>query len=595
MKKKADPVLLEVIKNSFETIADEIALIMLRTAYSAIVRDAMDYSTAICDSRGRTLAQGLTTPLHLGSFYDAMQHVIRQYEGRIEPGDVFIGNDPYVASGQHLPDIYIILPIFIDGALEGWSTTVAHHVDVGGIIPGSNALGATEIYQEGLRLPFLKLYDRGILNQAIWDIILTNVRVPELLLGDLHAQSVACNVGAREYEELFRRYGAETMHFYIDELHDYAEALARSEIAEIPDGIYEFTDHIDGLGEHPETIVFHVSLTVRGDEVVVDWAGSSPQVKGGVNAPLAFAKAATFAALRSVMSSEVPNCHGYTRPITVTAPERTIVNAVHPAACGARGISGFRMIDCLFGALAKAVPEKVAADGCGGATLATFAGYRGSDAFVFNDILMGSWGGTAPHDGQEGVPHMGANQSNVPIETIEIDFPLRIERYGLVADSGGPGKHRGGMAIIREYRALEDDILLSVRSDKRAHPPHGLAGGSPGTPSWNIVNPGENQKILPVLFTRPDNLDEGDIFRHVKAGGGGYGNPRERDAEAVLADVVAEKVTPDHAAEAYGVVVVGDIDNGFSIDQAATTRRRQAMETDSSRNQEPVNLMDNGP
>ena len=583
MGRNADPVLLEVIKNGFETIADEIALIMLRTAYSAIVRDAMDYSTAICDSRGRTLAQGLTTPLHLGSFYDAMQHVIRQYEGRIEPGDVFIGNDPYVASGQHLPDIYIILPIFIDGTLEGWSTTVAHHVDVGGIIPGSNALGATEIYQEGLRLPFLKLYDGGILNQAIWDIILTNVRVPDLLLGDLHAQSVACHVGAREYEELFRRHGAETMHFYIEELHDYAEALARSEIAEIPDGTYEFTDHIDGLGENPETIVFHVSLTVRGDEVVVDWAGSSPQVRGGINSPLVFAKAATLAALRSVMGSEVPNCHGYTRPIAVTAPERTIVNAAHPAACGARGISGFRMIDCLFGALAQAVPDRVAADGCGGATLATFAGYRGTKAFVFNDILMGSWGGTAPHDGQEGVPHMGANQSNIPIETIEIDFPLRIERYGLLADSGGPGKHRGGLAIIREYRALEDDVLLSVRSDKRAHPPHGLAGGAPGTPSWNIVNPDTERRMLPVLFTRPDNLDEGDVFRHVKAGGGGYGSPVERDAEAVLADVVAEKVTPEHAADAYGVIVAGDVDSGFSIDRAATTRRRRAMATESSR------------
>ena len=583
MKRNVDPVLLEVIKNGFESIADEIALIMLRTAYSAIVRDAMDYSTAICDSRGRTLAHGLTTPLHLGSFYDAMQHIIRQYEGRIHPGDVFIGNDPYVASGQHLPDIYIVLPVFIDGTLEGWSTTVAHHVDVGGIIPGSNSLGATEIYQEGLRLPFLKLYDEGNLNQAIWDIILTNVRVPELLLGDLHAQSVACHVGAREYEELFRRYGAETMHFYIDELHDYAEALARSEIAEIPDGTYEFTDHIDGLGENPETIVFHVSLTVQGDEVVVDWTGSSPQVKGGVNSPLVFAKAATFAALRSVMGSEVPNCHGYTRPITVTAPERTIVNAVHPAACGARGISGFRMIDCLFGALAKAVPDRVTADGCGGATLATFAGYRGSTAFVFNDILMGSWGGTEPHDGQEGVPHMGANQSNIPIETIEIDFPLRIEHYGLVADSGGPGKHRGGLAIIREYRALEDSVLLSVRSDKRAHPPHGLAGGGSGTPSWNIVNPGAGERILPVLFTQPDNLDEGDVFRHVKAGGGGYGNPLERDAEAVLADVVAEKVTPAHAADAYGVIVVGDVDGGFSIDREATMRRRKTMEAESSR------------
>ena len=200
MKKEVDPILLEVIKNGFDSIADEIALIMLRTAYSAIVRDAMDYSTAICDSRGLTLAQGLTTPLHLGSFYDAMQHVMRQYEGRVEPGDVFIGNDPYVASGQHLPDIYIILPIFIDDVLEGWSTTVAHHVDVGGIVPGSNALGATDIFQEGLRLPFLKLYDKGTLNQAIWDIMEINVRVPELMLGDLRAQSVACHVGAREYE-----------------------------------------------------------------------------------------------------------------------------------------------------------------------------------------------------------------------------------------------------------------------------------------------------------------------------------------------------------------------------------------------------------
>ena len=340
MKKEVDPILLEVIKNGFDSIADEIALIMLRTAYSAIVRDAMDYSTAICDSRGLTLAQGLTTPLHLGSFYDAMQHVMRQYEGRIEPGDVFIGNDPYVASGQHLPDIYIILPIFIDDVLEGWSTTVAHHVDVGGIVPGSNALGATEIFQEGLRLPFLKLYDKGTLNQAIWDIMEINVRVPELMLGDLHAQSVACHVGAREYEALFRRYGAETMHFYIDELHDYAEALARSEFADIADGTYAFTDHIDGLGEDPETIVFHVALTVSGDEVVVDWTGSSPQVKGGINAPLPFTKAATFAALRSIMGSEVPNCHGYTRAITVTAPEGTIVNPVHPGACGARGISG---------------------------------------------------------------------------------------------------------------------------------------------------------------------------------------------------------------------------------------------------------------
>ena len=575
MERKVDPVLLEVIKNGFDTIADEMTLIILRTAYSAIVRDTMDYSTAICDARGLTLAQGLTTPLHLGGFYDAMQRIIRSYQGRIEPGDLFIGNDPYAADGQHLPDIYIVRPIFIDGALEGWATTVAHHCDVGGIVPGSNSLGATEIYQEGLRLPFVKLYERGTLNQAVWDIIALNVRVPDLVLGDLHAQTVACHIGAREYEEMFARFGAETVRFYIDELFDYAEALARSEFAAMPDGTYRFTDHIDGLGEDPETIVFQVALTIAGEEVVVDWTGSSPQVKGGVNCAFPFTKAATYTPLRSIMGSDMPNCHGFTRPITITAPKGTVTNAVPPGACGARGISGFRMIDCLFGALAQVVPDKVAADGCGGSSLPTFAGYRDGKAFVMSETLLGTWGGTAHHDGQEGVPHMGANQSNVPIELIEIDYPLRIERYGFLPDSGGPGRHRGGLSIVREYRALEDDVTLGLRSDKRVHPPHGLFGGGPGAASWSVINPGPGERILPVLLTQPETLERGDLFRHVKAGGGGYGDPLERDPDAVLADVKLEKITPEHAAEAYGVVILGDVESGFAIDRAATARRRQ--------------------
>jgi N-methylhydantoinase B len=578
MGKKVDPVLLEVIKNGFDTIADEMTLIILRTAYSAIVRDTMDYSTAICDARGLTLAQGLTTPLHLGGFYDAMQRIIRQYEGKVGPEDIFIGNDPYVADGQHLPDIYIVLPIFIDDVLEGWATTVAHHCDVGGIVPGSNALGATEIYQEGLRIPFVKLYDDGTLNQAVWDIIATNVRVPDLVLGDLHAQTVACHIGAREYRDMFARHGAKTMHFYIDELFDYAEALARSEFAAMPDGTYEFTDHIDGLGENPEIILFHVTLTVKGDEVLVDWTGSSPQVKGGVNCAFPFTKAATYTPLRSIMGSDMPNCHGFTRPITITAPKGTVTNAVPPGACGARGVSGFRMIDCLFGALAQVVPEKVPADSCGGSSLPTLAGYREGKAFVMSETLLGTWGGTAHHDGQEGVPHMGANQSNVPIELIEIDYPVCIERYGFLPDTGGPGQHRGGLSIIREYRAVDDDVTLTLRSDKRAHPPHGLFGGGPGGPSWSIINPGTEDRILPVLLTKPEILNRGDVFRHIKAGGGGYGNPLERDPEAVLADVMVEKVTPGHAAEAYGVIVVGDVENGFTIDREATERRRQAME-----------------
>lgn len=577
MSWRPDPIRLEVIKNGFDTIADEMALILMRAAYSPIVRDAMDYSTAICDAKGRPLAQGLTTPLHLGSFHDAMRFLLTRFGGVIRPGDIFIGNDPYIAAGQHLPDIYIIRPIFDGGALAGFATTVAHHVDVGGIIPGSNALGAHEIYQEGLRLPFLKLYDQGQRNDAIAAIIDANVRTPMLVLGDLEAQIVATAVGERAYLDLFHRHGSERAKRYIEALHDYAETLARREIDEIPDGTYRFTDHIDGLGERPETVTFQVSVTVAGDEVKIDWTGTSAQVKGGINAPIPFTRAAAYTALRSVMTSEVPNCHGFTRPIRIEAPEGSVVNPRPPAACGARGITGFRMIDCLFGALAQAVPERVAADGSGGASLPTFAGWRNGQAFVFSETLMGNWGGTHDHDGEEGVAHMGANQSNVPVELIEVDYPLRIERYGLVPDTGGPGRFRGGLAIQRDYRVLADEVLVSIRSDKRAHPPHGLVGGRTGAPSMTIINPGATgERVVPVLTTEPLTLKAGDLFSHRQAGGGGYGDPFARDPEAVLADVIAGKVTAEHAREAYGIAIVFDGRGRASVDAASTARLRGA-------------------
>ena len=577
MNRSLDPVRLEVMKNGFDTIADEIALILMRTAYSSIVRDSMDYSTAICDAQGRTLAQGLTTPMHLGSFYDAMRSLIPRYREAIHPGDIFIGNDPYVAGGQHLPDIYVIKPVFFGEELAAWSMTLAHHVDVGGIVAGSNALGSEEIIQEGIRIPFLKLYDRGERNETLWELIGLNVRVPDLMLGDLQAQIVASTAGERAMQELIARYGMETVNLYVEGLHDYAERLTRAEIAEMPDGVYRFVDHIDGLGEEPEPIEFRVALSIAGDQAVVDWSGTSEQVKGGINAPVPFTRAASYTALRSVMASEIPNCHGFRRAIRVEAPPGTIVNPVSPAACGTRGITGFRMIDCLFGALAQAAPDRVAADGSGGSTLPTLSSYMPGQAFVFSETLMGNWGGTADHDGQEGVSHMGANQSNVPIELIEAENPIRIERYGVVPDTGGPGRFRGGLALMREYRTLADDIKLSVRSDKRAFPPHGLFGGEAGTGSRNLVNPGPEERQLPVLLTEPVSLQKGDLFHHVMAGGGGYGDPLERDPERVLEDVTDGKVTVRHAREAYGVVIETDGNGCFRVDRAATaTRRRNA-------------------
>jgi N-methylhydantoinase B len=570
-----DPILLEVLKNGFEAIADEMALILMRTAHSPIVRDAMDYSTALCDPGGQTLAQGLTTPMHLGSFYDAMRHLTVQYDGRIAPGDVFIGNDPYAASGQHLPDIYIIKPIFHDGALRAWATTLAHHVDVGGLVPGSNSIGATEIHQEGLRLPFLKLFDAGVENETLFTIIATNVRMPDQVLGDLRAQMAACRAGEHGFQALLARYGAATIARYGDALQDYAEALARAAFSEIPDGVYEFTDHIDGLGEDPEVITLKLKLTFAGSEVTADWTGTAPQVKGGINAPLSFCKSNVHAALRSIMPLDAPNCHGFSRPIHVVAPPGTLVNAVYPAPCGARGITGYRIVDCVFGALAKAVPDRVAADGTGGSTLPSFGGWSEGRNFVFSECVMGTWGATSAHDGQEGVPHMASNQANVPVETIEADYPIRIEKYGFLPDTGGAGRFRGGVGLVREYRVLVDDVYFGVRSDKNLYPPHGLFGGGAGAPSRNLINPGNGERSLPSLPVAPVTLQRDDVFRHEMAGGGGYGDALDRDPALVLEDMLDEKITPAHASAAYGVVIQKGAP--LAIDPAATEMLRREL------------------
>ncbi len=571
-----DPFQLEIIKSSFDTIADDMALTLMRTAHSGIVRDSLDFSTSICDAAGQPLAQGVCTPMQLGSFYDAMRKLLSLYTGRIEQGDVFIFNDPYAADGQHLPDIYITSPVMHEGALCGWSVTVAHHSDVGGIVAGSNAIGVSEIFQEGLRLPIIKLVEAGRPNEALWEVIRTNVRTPDKVEGDLQAQIAACTSGERELIALFARYGTATVLRYADHLQDYAERLTRAELSEIPDGVYAFTDHLDGLGECPEPIVLNVKVVVEGDHVTVDWTGSSPQVKGGINPSFPFTKACAYTALRSVMRADVPNCHGFTRPITVVAPLGSIMNPMFPAPSGARGITGFRMVDCLIGALAQAVPDRVIADSNGGSTLPTIAGYRDGKAFVFCETFMGTWGGAASHDGQEGVPHLGANQSNVPIEMIEADYPLRIERYGFLPGTAGAGRHRGGLGLVREYRLLADEAILNVRSDKRSHPPHGLYGGNPGAPSFNIIVRDGERRIVPVLMTEVEPLRKGDLYRHEMSGGGGYGDPLERDPRKVLWDVIEEKLSVAMTRTEYGVVLK-EHDKTFVVDEAETEALRARL------------------
>ena len=570
---KFDPFLREVIKYAFDAIADNMALTLMRTSHSGIVRDSLDFSTALSDATGQTIAQGVCTPMHLGCFQDALKNVINSFKEKIYQDDVFIFNDPFAAAGQHLPDIYITSPVFHNSRIVAWATALAHHSDVGGIVAGSNALGAHEIFQEGLRLPVVKFLERGVPNQALWDVITLNVRTPEKVLGDLQAQIAACKSCEKELGDLFDRYGVETVLEYADHLQDYAEELTKSEIRKVPNGIYSFTDHIDGLGKDPQPVILNVKVTVEDETVIVDWEGTSKQVPGGINPSFPFTKSCAYAALRSILDADIPNCEGFSRPITVRAPLGSLLNPKFPAPCGARGITGYRMIDCLFGALSSAVPDNVTADTTGGSTLPTISGYINGKAYVFCETFMGTWGGTSKHDGQEGVPHMGANQSNVSVEMIEQDYPIRINQYGLVPDTGGAGQYRGGLALMREYESLHDGALLNVRSDKRDFPPHGLFNGKNGKPSKNILNPDSKHKILPVLMTEVETLNRGDVFRHIMAGGGGYGDPLKRTPELVLKDVIEEKVTIAGAREDYGVVIIKKAEE-FIIDSIATKKLR---------------------
>jgi len=568
---KTDTITLEVVHNALDSLADEMALVLMRTAFSPVVRDSMDYSTALCDRDGNMVAQGLTTALHLGSFPDMMEALKRKYGGRMRDGDLFVLNDPYGSGGMHLPDIYVVKPIFFGGAVEAYAATVVHHTDIGGITPGSTAVHATELFQEGLRIPLMRLVDDGKENETLLALIAANVRVPDRVLGDLRAQMAACRGAAQGLKRLVERYGTEVVHSCIARLHEISEMQMRETIRELPDGTYSFEDFIDGFGENPKPIRFCVQVKVHGDEVTVDWTGTSEQVPAAINAPGPFIRSATYVAFRCLVNERIPNTVGYMRPITVVAPKGSIVNPNFPAACNARGIVGFRAIDTLMGALAQVARDRVYAAGEGGATNMSIGGIHDGSPYVFTETILGSWGGRPTQDGLDGAANLAANQSNQPIETLEADVPIKIVHYGLAQNSGGPGRNRGGMAVMRSYKVLANLGVLTLRSDRRSHLPYGLEGGYSGTPSYTFLVRNGRASMLPVLPQDKIDVQQGDIIVHVQPGGGGFGDPLDRDPRAVLEDLLDDRITLIYAERVYGVVVR---QGGLAVEATADLRRK---------------------
>lgn len=567
-----DPVTFAVIKSALDTIVDDMAGTVMRTARSPIVRDVLDFSATLCDRHGRILSQAKTVALHLGAVPDAMEVIVERFGATAREGDVYILNDPY-AGGMHLPDIFMVKPIFHDGRLQAYAVVVAHHCDMGGRVPGSNAADSTEIFQEGLRIPPSRLHVAGEPNAELYGLIRANVRLPELVVGDLDAQLATCAIGEREVGRLIARYGEEDLFAYFEALLDYGETLTRKAISAWPDGTYRFTDHIDGDGFTTDPIPICCAITVEGDHVVVDFAGSSPQVRGAINATFSFTKSSAYLSIRCALSQDVPNNAGVYRAITVRAPEHSILNPSMPAPVAARALTGYRVVDTVLGALAQIAPDKVMAGGEGGNTVVAIGGYEKATAkpFILVDMINGAWGGRWNRDGIEGVTNPAQNMSNLPIETLEARYPLRMEEYSLRPDSCGAGRFRGGLGLTRQYRILADEAVLQVRADRTATAPYGLFGGGPGACSRNVLDPDGAAEALPGKITRIVGRDT--VIRHEQAGGGGFGDPLERDLEAIAADISNGKTGRAFAAQNYGVVFAAD---GRTIDVGATTIHRAA-------------------
>jgi N-methylhydantoinase B len=583
---RVDPITGAVIQGALESIAIEMGHKLIRMSYSSIIRESEDFGAALTDAQGRQLCEcKMSTPLQSGPIPGYIRGIRKRFEQRgdeFRPGDVIMHNDPY-GGASHGPDVAFCVPVFDDGELIGFSVTTAHHLDIGAHTPGScGIVDAVDTYAEGLQFKAIKVVEEGRRNEAVWQIVRDNIRIPDLVVGDMNAQIAAAQIGAQRYLDLVRRYGHDTVHGAYEDLMDYSERMMRRAIADIPDGIYAAETFIDGYLDDPDPtrrdLKFVVTITIAGDDLTVDLTGTSPQVSDRpINLPFeGTTDCAIWLTLRSILLDSavyghIPQNSGLTRPITIVAPTGTLANPIFPAPVIARFCPGNQLADTVMKALAQAVPRQVSA-GVGNLRVIAFSGAVHNHPWVHMEIFEGSYGGRFGREGMDAVDTLYANTRNNPIEDIESHLPLRVNRYELREGVVAAGQWRGGVGSVRAFTYLSDGGF-SVEGDGQKHRPWGFAGGSDGYPGDLVLQGQDGTRTTLPSKVPYQKVTRGDCLITYGPSGGGYGDPWRRDPAAVLDNVLDGLFSLQVAREQYGVVIVDGALDVAATEAARKTRR----------------------
>lgn len=571
---KIDGITLEVMKNAFYTVAEEMGTTLIRTALSTNIKDRMDCSTAIYTPKGELVAQAEHVPLHLGLMPSVVKEVLKIYPvSDMEKGDAILINDPYI-SGSHLPDIFMISPIIYNDELVAIAANIAHHVDVGGIAPGSMSVKATEIFQEGLRLPGVKIRKKGEVDKELLRLIETNVRTSKEVTGDIYAQLAANNVGEKRVIDLIERYSTDYVALCMEEIMNYSDRRMRAAIQTVPKGVFEYEDVLEGDGIDDDDIKVKVAVDIQEDYIHVDFTGSAKQTYGPVNSTKGVTSACVFYAIKSMLDKDVPPNEGTYRSITINAPKGTVVNPNFPAPVSNANVNtSQRITDAIFGALAEVLPNDSMAACAGTMNAFTIGGYDAEKAeyFSYVETYGGGQGALKYMDGMDGVHTNMTNTLNTPVEVIEQSFPLLVNKYGLVEGSGGPGKQRGGLGLERKITLLEDDLMITITSDRHKNSPWGLFGGGDGKTS-NCTLQLPNGELKELSSKSTFSAPKGSTITLSTAGGGGYNSPLSRDPQLVLKDVIENNISLEEAINEYGVVI-----KDLTVNEKETALKRREL------------------